>query len=120
MKNTFLSIKITEQARQSMNFGCFQFYLESLTIKMLYRAIILMYSCAQRVYKWLVLILVDTHSFNAGNLLRKVYQPVVARLVQGSASLHIYTCWSGPKFFLNCSLSALHSSLLHYGWPSQI
>jgi len=91
-----------------MNLGCFQSYLASLAEKMLYKAAIFIYSCTQRVYERLEVILADTHSFNAANLLRKIYQPVAARLVRGSPSLHMYTCQSGPKILLNRSSSAPH------------
>ena len=64
-----------------MNLGCFQSYLASLAEKMLYEAAIFIYSWTQRVYECLEVILADMHSFNAANLLRKIYQPVAARLV---------------------------------------
>ena len=99
MKNTFRNIKITEQARQIINFGCFQFYFDSLAVKTRYPAMKFFYLCTQRVYKHLELISVAMHSFHRAKLLRKVYRPVAARLVGGAASLHMYTCQSGPEIF---------------------
>jgi hypothetical protein len=75
---------------------------------MLYKAAIFIYSCTQRVYECLEVILADMHSFNAANLLWEFYQSVAARLVQGSPSLHMYTHQSEPEILLNCSLSAPH------------
>jgi hypothetical protein len=85
-----------------MNLVCFQSYLANLAGKMLYEAAIFIYSCTQRVYERLEVILADTHLFNAANLLRKLCVCILVRM--------------GPKYCLTAHLA----SLLHYSWPSQI